>query len=125
MFYFILISCSDLLLVCAGEPDLPVLAAHRRPSQVWGSAADDAALPASAQDLQAGPPDEEGGAGGSQGLQGDLPSKMCHRICQVKCSTNFGDFIDQLFFSECLLSHVETLEYLTHSCTLDVLEGFA
>lgn len=53
-----------------------MLAAHRHPSQVWGSAADDAALPASAQDLQAGPPDEEGGAGGSQGVQGDLPGKV-------------------------------------------------
>lgn len=55
-----------------GKPDLPVLAASWRPSWVWGSAADDAALPASAQDLQAGTPDEEGGAGGSQRIQGDF-----------------------------------------------------
>lgn len=85
-----------LSVVCAGEPDLPVLAAHRRPSQVWGSAADDAALPASAQDLQAGSPDEEGGAGGSQGVQGDLPGKLCHRICQIEAHI-FGGSFGQLF----------------------------
>lgn len=78
------LSKRHFLLVYAGEPDLPVLAAHRRPSQVWGSAADDAALPASAQDLQAGSPDEEGRAGGSQGVQGDISGKICHRMCQVE-----------------------------------------
>lgn len=57
----------------AGESDLSVLAAPRRPPRVWGSAADDAALPASAQDLQARTPDEESGAGGSQRIQGDFP----------------------------------------------------
>lgn len=68
-----------------------MLAAHRRPSQVWGSAADDAALPASAQDLQAGPPDEEGGAGSSQGVQGDLSGKVlpaasrCFFLCVFVC----------------------------------------
>lgn len=81
------------LLSPVGESDLPVLAASWRPSWVWGSAADDAALPASAQDLQAGTPDEEGGAGGSQRIQGDFPGLWltvykCH-LCVIQYSNYF------------------------------------
>lgn len=57
----------------AGESDISVLAASWCSSWVWGSAADDAALPASAQNLQIGTPDEEGGEGGSQRIQRDFP----------------------------------------------------
>ncbi len=62
-----------LCRLSVGESDLSMLASSWRPSWVWGSAADDAALPASAQDLQAGTPDAEGGAGGSERIQGDFP----------------------------------------------------
>lgn len=68
-----------------GEPDLSVLAASRRSSRVWGSVADDAALPASSQDLQIGAPDEEGGAGGSQRIQRNLPGMRNQRYVDFCC----------------------------------------
>lgn len=62
-------------LFTAGEFDLPVLAPHWRPFRVWCSAAHDAAMSASTQDLQARTTDEESGARSSQGIQGDLPGQ--------------------------------------------------
>lgn len=76
--YIVLFSLPLIIRPCpccvatVGQPDFSVLDASWHPSWVWGSADDDAALPASAQDLQAGTPDEEGGAGGSQRIQGDF-----------------------------------------------------
>ena len=75
-----------------GEPGLPVLAAPQRAPRVGGSAADDAACPAAPAHLQAGASDEEGGAGGAQGLQGDFPGQWCrtnagctHAVCVCVC----------------------------------------